>query len=408
MTATLADGFLESEEYLLDPAPFWARLREEQPLLHDERGGFWLLSRYDDVVAVLRDHETYATLPYRRVFRPVIGPTFVEMDGEEHDVRRAIVAPQLVGRPLQSYRPLIDRSVERLLARLPEGRVDLQERVTSRLPLLVIAEILGLPEDDHEFFYTRCAHILKGLAGVEPALSEGIRAHRELAEHFRPQIEARTTEPGPDLISRIARAEAEGYRPTSDEIASLISLLLVAGGETTDMGIANLWWSLLTEREALEQVAADPSLLDNAFSESLRRDCAVVYEDRETTREVEWHGRTIPAGATVRVCLGAANHDETAFANPDAFDLHRRDLRLAKEMRSGGRTADGVANHLTFGAGKHFCVGYQLARAEALSATERLLERMRNPRFAPDAPSRLRIFWFHRHPDRLVVEYDAR
>ena len=172
MATTLDSSFLYTEEYLRDPTPYWSRLRHDAPLLFDEQGEFWLLSRYHDVVSVLLDFETYSTLPYRRIFRPVIGPTFVEMDGQDHDSRRAIVAPALVGNALGSYRPLVEQSVAKIAATLPGGSsCDLRAAFTSRLPLLVIAELLGLAEEDHELFYRHCGEILHGLEGREPALS---------------------------------------------------------------------------------------------------------------------------------------------------------------------------------------------------------------------------------------------
>lgn len=397
---------LHSTKYFIDPAPYWERLRHDHPLFWDEKSHVWLLSRYDDVVGILRDHHIYSTRPYREIFRPVIGPTFVEMDGADHDLRRALVAPTLVGNNLGAYGNLIEKSIEQLLDRLPEGgESDLREAVTSRLPLLVIAEVLGLAAEDHEMFYRHAAEILHGLEGGETAVARGVAAHSELAARFHPLIDERLSCPGTDLVSRIVNADVEGRRLTRDEITSFISLILVAGGETTDMAIANMWWGLLTERELLDEVIADPGLLDSVFSESMRRDGAVVYEDRDTTVDVEWYGQEIPAGSRVRVCLGAANRDETAFAEPDRFDIHRPDLRTGKESRAGGR-AGAVSGHLTFGAGKHFCLGYQLARLEAVIATTRLLERVRNPRLDPAADNRLRINFFHRRPDRLVALYD--
>lgn len=402
MTVTLRPGFMYSPGYLVDPFPYWRHLREDQPLYRDEQAGFWMLSRYDDVVAVLRDHETYATLPYQRIFRPVIGPTFVEMDGSDHDIRRALVAPALVGKRLERYREVVDHSVVSLLLRLDGPRLDLRAQFTSHLPLRVIGEALGLSEEDHEFFYKHAGAILAGLENAEPALSLGREAHADLARHFDAVIDARQACPGGDMISSMTSAEIDGRRLSRDEITSHISLLLVAGGETTDMALANLWYDLLTEPEALELVREDPALLDGAFSESMRRDGAVIYEERETTRPVQWYGTEIPAGATVRVCLGAANHDETVFRDPERFDPQRSDLRLAKDLRSSGR-ADGVAGHVTFGAGKHFCLGAQLARLETVTATRRLLEQLPHLRLAEDADSRPVIHFFHRRPERLVV-----
>ena len=128
----------------------------------------------------------------------------------------------------------------------------------------------------------------------------------------------------------------------------------------------------------------------------------MVYEDRETTRPVEWYGQEIPSGSIVRVCLGAANHDETVFADPESFVIDRADLRLGKEQRGAGG-ADGRAGHLTFGAGKHFCLGYQLARLEAVVSTELFLDRLSSSTLDPEVDCAPRINFFHRRPEALVV-----
>ena len=217
-------------------------------------------------------------------------------------------------------------------------------------------------------------------------------------------ITDRASDPGTDLISAIAQGRTEsGEGLSRAEIASFISLLMVAGGETTDRGLANFWWILMQHPDVLQELREDPSLLDAAMSEFMRRDGVIVYEDRELTRDAEWYGQTIRAGEIVRVALISANNDETVFAEPRRFDLRRPDLRLGKESRAGGR-ADGVANHLGFGLGKHFCIGYQLARAEIVAATRELLERVPDLRVAPGTEPHLRIVWFHRYLDGLVVE----
>jgi cytochrome P450 len=401
-SATLSSDFFQSPDYLTDPFPYWRRLREDQPLYRDQQSDFWMLSRYDDVVAVLTDHEAYATLPYERIFRPVIGPTFVEMDGAEHDIRRSLVAPALVGKRLERYRDLVEDSVATLLEGLEGRRFDLRAQLTSHLPLRVIAEALGLSEQDHEFFYERASLVLAGLENAEPALSLGIEAHAALAGHFDAVVDQRLSCPGEDMISAMTSAEIDGRRLSREEITSHISLLLVAGGETTDMALANLWYDLLSEPEALDAVRRDPDLADGAFAESMRRDGAVVYEERESTRAVEWYGTEIPAGSTIRVCLGAANHDDSVFHEPERFDVRRADLRLTKDLRGGGRS-DSVAGHVTFGAGRHFCLGAQLARLEAVTATRRLLEAMPDLRLDESADSRPLIHFFHRRPERLIA-----
>lgn len=398
-------GDLHAQRYFDDPFPVWEQLRHEQPLFHDTVDDRWLLTRYDDVAAVFRDHETYSTRPYERIFTDVIGPTMVQMDFDDHDVRRSIVAPVLVGRRLETnYLPLIDTVVADLVDRLPDrGTVDLTAGLTMPLPLKVIATILGMDDDDDAYLAEVTAKVIAALAGVEPARAEGIAAHATFTAHVDDLIEERTAAPGPDLISGIANGRTEaGERLSRQEIASFIALMMVAGGETTDRGLANFLTILLEHPDVLAAVRADPDLLDAAFSEFMRRDGVVVYEDRELRRAVEWYGQAIPAGAIVRVALISANNDETVFADPRRFDLTRPDLRLGKESRAGGRI-DGVANHLGFGLGKHFCIGYQLARAEIVAATGGLLERMPAFRFAPGQEPHLAIDWFHRHVDRLVV-----
>jgi pulcherriminic acid synthase len=402
----IESGDLHARLYFEDPFPVWEQLRHDQPLIHDTVDDRWLLTRYDDVATVFRDHETYSTRPYERIFTDVIGPTMVQMDGADHDVRRSIVAPVLVGRKLEmNYRPLIDRVVDDLLDRLPTaGSIDLISGLTAPLPLKVIATILGMGEDDDAYLAEVTAKVIAALAGEEPARSDGIRAHAAFTSRVDGLIDERTERPGNDLISAIAHGRTEaGERLSRQEIASFIALMMVAGGETTDRGLANFIAVLLEQPEALAAVRADPSLLDPAFSEFMRRDGVVVYEDRELRRDVEWYGQTIPATAIVRVALISANNDETVFTEPRRFDLARPDLRLGKESRAGGRI-DRVANHLGFGLGKHFCIGYQLARAEIVAATRGLLDRMPNLRIAEGHEPHLRIDWFHRHVDGLVVE----
>lgn len=397
---------LHGQAYFDDPWPVWERLRHEQPLFHDTNADRWLLTRYDDVAAVFRDHETYSTKPYQRIFSDVIGPTMVEMDGADHDIRRAIVAPELVGLKLRThYAALIDAVVEELVAALPPGsRVDLIGSFSAPLPLKVVAAVLGLDAAEVAPLKEATDRIIAALAGEEPARSVGIAAHRRLAERIDGLIEERLAAPGRDLISGIAHGRSEaGERLSRTEIASFISLLLVAGGETTDRGLANLWHVLLQHPDVLAAVTADPDLVDPAFSEFMRRDGVLVYEDREVERDVEWHGQVVPAGAIVRVAVASANNDETVFAEPRRFDLDRPDLHLGKEHRAGLRT-EGLAGHLGFGLGKHFCIGYQLARAEIVAGTRRLLDVLHRPRLASDPPSHMAIRWMHRYVDRLVIE----
>jgi len=398
-TGTVSPADLHEEAYFAGPFPVWERLRHDQPLLHDTVDDRWLLTRYDDMVEVFRDPATYSTLPYQRIFSDVIGPTMVEMDGPEHDVRRAIVAPELVGeRLLRDFGPLVDDVVDDLLAHAPAtGRLDVVESLSGPLPLRVVARILGLPEDGEEFLASTTASVITALAGQEPGRSEGIAAYGRFAERIAGLVAERTEQPGRDLISGIARGRtASGEALPRTEIPSFIALLLVAGGETTDRALANFLLVLLQHPEVLAAVREDADVLEPAFTEFMRRDGVVVYEDRELTTDVEWHGVHLEPGQIVRVALISANNDETVFADPRRFDPARADLRLGKERRAGGR--DGaVATHLGFGYGKHFCIGYQLARLEIVTAVRRLLDARPSLTVAAGTDPRLVVDWFHRY-----------
>jgi pulcherriminic acid synthase len=392
MTSALPPDLLHTPAYLADPFPAWERLRHEAPIWHDPIADRWIVSRYHDVVAVFRDSATYSVArPYRR-FSDQIGPTLVNLDGPPHRVRRGILSPEVSGARLAARAPRLVERARQVVAEWPDaGRVDALTTLCARLPLLVIAELLGLDDADHAFF-ARCSEvILAGLGGDPEVAARGRDAHAALAAHFAPAIDAAQGGGGDPatLIHGIATATVEGERLTRDEIGSMISLVLVAGGETTGLGIANLWATLLAEPALLESLRSDPARMDQVISEAMRRNGPVIAEDREVTRDTEWYGVTIPAGSMIRALMGSANHDETVFADPLRVDPDRPDLHRGKESRPSGRDPEGRFGHLTFGAGDHFCVGYQLGRAEMAAATTALLDRYPSVRAA--APLDFRI-----------------
>ena len=164
---------------------------------------------------------------------------------------------------------------------------------------------------------------------------------------------------------------------------SFVSLMLVAGGETTDKAISNLWWNLLSDADALAEVTADPELLDAAFSETMRKDGPVQFEDRFATADVEWYGQTIPQGRGSGCAWRRPTATRRCSAIPAASISIRPDLWLRLEKRMGTHGDDGRTGHLGFGIGKHFCLGYELARTESVMGSRRLLEAMGRPRLAP-------------------------
>jgi pulcherriminic acid synthase len=396
---------LRTTEYAADPFPVWRRLREDAPLFYDDIAERWMLTRYDDVVAVLRDPQVYSARTYQERFRPVFGRTLAELDGPQHIRERTIVAPAFVGRSLDGYRPFIDDQIRRLSEALGDTpETDLVDAITSKLPLRVISALLGFDEDDVGFLFDVGNDVLAGLTDEPELRRAGAAAHERLSRHLGPLIKDRLDTPTDDLISRIVHAEVDGDRLTRDETCSFVTFLLAAGGPTTDMAVRNMWWALLTEPGEFEACRDDPDRVRRAVSESLRRDAPIVYEDRRTNTEVEWYGTTIPADTDILVCLGSANTDDSVFARPEEFDPDRTDLLMGTERKPGFRD-DSMAGHLAFGLGSHFCMGYQLARVEIEAVTQQFLLQREVRLVEPQTP---RVHWYERTVEALPVTFGGR
>ena len=233
----------------------------------------------------------------------------------------------------------------------------------------------------------------------------GIKANQEYHDYLEPLLQERSKNPKDDLISRLCVAVVDGHRMTFQEIKAFASLILVAGAETTDKAIANLWYEMLANPEQWELVRDDPSLLDRAFTEMMRIHGPSGGQSRRAIHDIPFpeYGVTIPEGAYVNLSIYGGNRDERVFANPDKFDVMRPDLYVGKALRAGYH-GNGQASHLGFGLGKHFCVGYQLAQTETVIGSRMLMDVMRNPRFAPGSnPKPIAISL---NPWELLIEFD--
>jgi pulcherriminic acid synthase len=376
---------LYSRDYLADPAPVWAQLRDDHPLLFDHHQQVWIVSRYHDVARVLSEHETFAISTYAGSTGAVLGETLIQMDGAEHVWRRAAVAPEFVGSRLERSADLVDAEIDWLIAAFPAGNtVDLVRDFSRFLPVNVIVALLGFAGSaDHEVFRAWVSDIMAGLAPVPEARATGLAARDAFAAHLQPYLVEPIDPARRDLVALVSRAEHDGRRLPPEEVVAFLGLLFIAGGETTDKAIGNLWWNLLRRPDLLDACRADPAFLEPCFTETMRRDAPVVAEDRFVNHDVDLHGVTVPTGARIRALIGAAHRDATVFADPDTFDPERPDLHLGLERRTG--VVPSGTMHLGFGLGKHFCLGYQLARREAVRGSERLLEALPGVRFAnPD------------------------
>lgn len=410
------DVFL-TQEYADNPYPTLKILRDHHPVYYNRPFNQWMVTRYEDVMNIFSDTENFSASPNGDHIGAVFGPTLMEFDGEDHRKLRALVAPQFVGEKMKALLPIVQRNAIALVEKFTEkhavqiaqraaatGEIDIVDDFATKLPLNVILDVLGLPQEAHEMFHRWYPDMMNGINGGPELRIAGQKANAEYHAYLDPLIEERSRNPGDDLLSRLSIAEVDGKRMTPGEIKSFASLILVAGAETTDKAIANLWYQLLAHPDQWRAVQDDPDLLDRAFTEMMRIHGPAGAQTRRAIKDVTLHGVTIPAGAYVHLSLYGANRDERVFKDPDDFNLFRDDLYFSKELRSG-YFKDGVAGHLGFGLGPHFCAGYQLARAETLIGTKHLMKVIRNPRFKPGSspqPIAIRIEPWHLH-----LEFDC-
>jgi cytochrome P450 len=379
---SLNSDVLYSSEYRENPEPVWEQMRDEHPLFYDEVGKIWWLTRYQDVLRVFSDHQTFSSSTYELTTGQVVGPTLISRDDYGHVVRRSIVAPDFVGKRMKSYLSMIEDCSRRLIEKFPENEeVALVRDFSSLLPVDVISSILGMVGEGH-LFRKWVTDMIMGLSGSPASRERGLEANTAFCKHITPLLVDVDDPNRTDHIAKIARAEVDGHRLTEKEITAFCGLLFIAGGETTDKAIANMWWNVLTHPEALKNIQENPELWSNAFSETMRRTPPVISEDRFTTLPIEFYGIEVPKGARVRVCMGAAHHDPTVFRSPNEFDIFRSDLHLEKELRSGSSKDPQRSGHLGFGQGKHFCIGYELARAEAVIGSQLIVEECGSPQLA--------------------------
>jgi cytochrome P450 len=410
----------DQPEFQRNPFPVYQRLRDHHPLFRDRFHNRWIISRYQDVNDAFQNNESFDRAlyrvdgPYEFGSTHVFGPNILEYgNSDRHRWLRNVIAGQFVGQGLLSFIPIIEKIAAELLEDcMADGEVELVSRFSNQFPIRVISNMLGLPREDEERFVGWYQALIAGLGFGGEHLARGIAARNEMWEYLEPLIEERLVHPGDDLLSKIIAAELDGVRMNMDEIKGFVALLLAAGGDTTDKAIANMWFHVLyTRPDQFEDVKANPELWENVFAEMMRYDPVVHVQTRYTTREVELHGRVIPERAMVLLSLGAGNRDERVFANPDTFDIHRDDLHMGRENRSA-RYKSGKAGHLGFGIGQHFCMGYAMARQEAVIACTRMMQVMENPRpkFAdhPGITSPSIDSGGFRSPPELWIEFDPK
>jgi len=396
----------DGPDFLTDPYPLYHRLRTYHPVYHDRLHNQWHVTRYWDLVEAFRDEEAFGTRPHSYETDGVLGPTMLSLGGAEHAAQRNLVGDALVGKKLDAFTPIV-RDVARALVETfaDRGHVNLTQEFTSQLPIRVIMVMLGLPMEDFLLFQRWYKQFMMGMGWADDTRATALKAIAEYEEYMTPFLEVRRRNLGDDLTSRLIR---EGVPDPA--IKTFVSLLLSGGGETTDKSMGNMWLNVLQQPELVARLEADHGLLDHYFSETMRHSPPVHREDRGTTRDVELAGTLIPYGAVVRLWIAAGNRDETVFVEPDQFDPFRGDLYSERDLRAG-YSRDGLYGHLGFGLGRHFCIGYQLARREAVVGAQELLRVMKAPRLSGEQMDTIRARKRDgsiRSVGDLLVEFDPR
>ncbi len=339
-----------------NPYDTYDRMRDKDPVHRMRLINAWVLTRYEDVDMVLRDHRRFLKddeiIEYR---------SMLNSNPPDHTRLRAIVSKAFTPRSVAELYPRIERMVSGLLDDLEgEERIDLIEKFAFPIPITVIAEMLGVPSEDMDIFEAWSNDISLVIEPYQTEEQEARvnRASEELFEYFEGIMEQRRREPQDDMITALMNAEEEGDKLTHDELLGTLLLLLVAGNETTRNLIGNGTLALLRHPDQLQRLRDNPDLLDSAVNELLRYDSPVQLDGRIAQEDLEIAGTQIQAGERVISAIGAANRDPAAFTNPNAVDIGRREK-----------------SHISFGRGIHHCLGAPLAIMEGRIAFAALLDR---------------------------------
>lgn len=356
-----------SYEFHENPYPVYAWLREHAPLYYNPKLDFYALSRFDDVWAALQDWRTYSSrdgVTLERIDTTLfeLTPMMIFMDPPKHDRLRRLVSFAFTPRRIAALEPFVRELARNLLHPLrARGGGDFVTEFAAPLPREVIFTLLGVPNEDRVPLREWMDRALERDPDSPDIPARAIEASMNLVRYWFQLVSTLREHPNDGLISALLEAELDTEdggrtRLTDGEIAGFCALLGAAGNETVTRLLGNAAVLLHRHPEAWQFLRAHPEHLSQAIEEVLRYWPPAQYQARTVTRDVQWYGRTVPAGGRMLLLNGAASRDPRAFPDPDRFDIHRH-----------------ISQHLSFGYGVHFCLGASLARLEARVALEEFL-----------------------------------
>ncbi len=374
-----------SEDFFNSPYETYRRMRDEAPVYHNARYGFWALTRYEDVAPAYRDHETYSSAkgPSLDMVKAdeLKMPTtrlIIMMDPPEHELLRKLVNRVFTPRAMASLEPMIQQTIDDVVKTLDPSSFDAVADFSALFPVEIITTMLGVPAEDRQQLRIWLDKGLEREQGSMGPSQEGIDAMMQSGAYYFDLIQKRRAHPQDDMISRLVQAEVVedgAVRRLDDlEIVGFATLLGGAGAETVTKLIGNAVVVFAENPDQWQRLRDDRGKIPAAFEELLRYEGPSQYNVRYTLRDVTLHGTTIPAGSAVILINGSANRDERVFPEPDRFDIDR-------ERKFG--------YNIGFGYGIHSCLGAALARMEGRIALEALAELI--PRYEVDRAGLRRV-----------------
>jgi cytochrome P450 len=336
----------------LIPLSYFKEMRASSPLLFKKETDSWDVFKYEDVKTIFSDHEHFSSQGVETMKDP-IETSILRQDPPKHRQLRMLVSQAFGPRVIVGLTPKIEAIANELCDQMEaSGKMDGLHHFASPLPIIVIAEMLGIPLEDRKRF----KEWSDALVGNNS--ERYYQCQQEMSVYFTAIADQRRIEPQDDLISRLVRAKTDGEQLSDLEVIGFCILLLVAGNETTTNLISSALFMIDSYTDAKEQLLENRSLVPQALEEVLRYCSPVQTMIRTVKKTTVLRGQTLTPGQMVNIWIGSANHDEDLFERPDIFDIHRSPIP-----------------HLAFGHGIHFCLGAQLARLESKIAIQTLLNR---------------------------------
>jgi cytochrome P450 len=380
------------EQLESDPYPIYGQLREEEPVCYVESVGLWLVTRWPDVQYVDKSPDLFTGETEPSTLKRTFGRNLLASEGRYHDRIRKIIYPWFRVGAIGDYpdnviTPTANELVDAFIGR---GHCDLVSEFAEPMSARVLKRALGLEFVEEETLRRWFVDLATGAANFEgdPGKQEiADRASAEVNETVAPVLERLEREPNDTLLSSMIHTEVDGERLTNEEIQSNLKVMIVGGLQATTDLIALSLWAILSHPDQLDDVRADPKLVDPAIEEAARWHSPVGTSTRQTTRDTELAGVELERGALIAAVLASANRDERNWTDPDRYDIRRRE---------GG--------HLAFATGPHLCIGARLGRYEARTAWRVLLDRLPKLRLDPDRPIEI-SGWEFRSPHHLHVQW---